>query len=115
MPKPDTLNGMQKFEIAAYKRPKNFADLAKTHVAFSGSPQRHPYDPEKVVLFSDPYSSHTSYYEFGAKDISYLEELPSIVSPDGQAILMVRIWVQKFSLGLRCTPFIVEDTSGIRE
>jgi len=106
----DTLNATRQFEIEAYKKPKHFHDLIKTHVPFTGSPQRNPFDPGKVFLFADPYSTHTAYYEFNAADISYLEELPSIVNLDGKAILMVRLWVKKLSLGLRCTPFMVADT-----
>ena len=106
----DTFNTDRQFAIEAYKRPKHFNELIKTHVPFTGSPQRHPFDSEKVILFIDPYSTHTAYYEFNACDISYLEELPSIVNLDGKAILMVRLWVKKLSLGLRCTPFIVMDT-----
>lgn len=100
----------QKFEIEIYKRPKNIKELVNTHVSFSGSPQRHPHDPEKVVLVTDPYSSNAFYYEFKTEDISYLEELPHLVNLDGKAISMVRIWVKKMRIGLRCTPFVVEDT-----
>jgi len=110
MSRTETLNSVRQFEIAAYKKPRRFHELIKTHVPFSGSPQRHPYDSEKVLLFTDPYSTHAAYYEFEAGDISYLEELPSIVNLDGKAILMVRLWVKKLSLGLRCTPFVVADT-----
>lgn len=106
----DKLKTTQRFEIEAYKRPKHFNDLIKTHVPFTGSPKRHPFDSGKVILFTDPYSTHTAYYEFNASDISYLEELPSIVHLDGKAILMVRLWVKKLGLGLRCTPFMVADT-----
>lgn len=106
----DKLNAQQQFEIEAYKKPKHFHELIKTHVPFSGSPRRHPYDPEKVILFTDPYSTHTAYYEFNACDISFLEELPSLVNVEGKAILMVRLWVKKLSLGLRCNSFIVADT-----
>ena len=110
MSAPAKLSTAQRFEIEAYKKPKHFNELIKTHVPFTGSPQRHPYNSEKVILFTDPYSTHTAYYEFNASDISYLEELPSIVNLDGKAILMVRLWVKKLSLGLRCSPFIVADT-----
>ena len=106
----DNVSTAQRFEIEAYKRPKQFNELIKTHVPFTGAPQRHPFDSGKVLLFSDPYSTHTAYYEFNAGDISYLEELPSLVNIDGKAILMVRLWVKKLSLGVRCTPFIVADT-----
>jgi hypothetical protein len=81
----------KKFEIQAYKR--------------------HPYEPEKVILIPDPFSTHTFYYEFEAEDISYVEELPSLVDIEGKTISMARIWVEKKSIGLRCSPFVVEDTA----
>lgn len=101
----------EKFEIQAYKRPQNIRDLINTHVPFSGAPQRHPYEPDKVILIPDPFSTHTFYYEFEAEDIAYVEELPSLVNIEGQTISMARIWVEKGSIGLRCSPFIVEDTA----
>ena len=75
-----------------------------------GAPQRHPYDPDKITLIPDPLSTHTFYYEFAAEDISYVEELASVVNIEGETISMARIWVEKGSMGLRCSPFVVEDT-----
>ena len=100
----------EKFEIQAYKRPKNFKELLKSHVAFTGSPRKHPFDPERVILVTDPYSTNTFYYEFQTADISYLEELPNLVNIEGETVLMARIWVKKNSVGVRSTPFIVGDT-----
>jgi inorganic pyrophosphatase len=101
----------EKFEIQAYKRPKSFKDLMKTHVAFTGSPRKHPFDPKRVVLVSDPYSRNAYYYEFHTADISYVEELPNLVNVDGETVLMVRVWIKKKSIGVRSTPFIVGDTT----
>ena len=98
------------FHIQAYQKPKNVQTLRKTHVSFSGSPKKHPYDTDKIILVADPFSTHTLYYEFNKDDISYLEELPNLVNLDGETITMVRIWVKKMSVGIRCSPFIVEDT-----
>ncbi len=101
-----------KHEIQAFKRkPGNLFELRKTHVAFSGSLRRHKTDSEKLMVVVDPFSTETLYYEFHTRDISYAEELPSIVDIDGQAIPMARIWVTKGSIAVRCTPFWVEDTS----
>ena len=100
----------EKFEIQAYKRPRNLKTLRETHIAFSGSPRKHPFDDTKIVLITDPLSMNTFYYEFKTGDISFVEELPSLVNPDGETIVLVRIWVKKQSIGVRCTPFIVEDT-----
>ena len=102
----------RKFEIQTYRRPKDRKTLRTTHVAFSGSPQQHPYDPNKVILVADPYSTHNYFYEFHKDDIAYVEELPSIVNLDGETITMVRVWIKKMSIGMRCTPFLVEETAG---
>ena len=99
-----------KFQIQAYKKPKDIHVLRETHVSFSGSPQKHPYDSEKVIMIADPFSTNTLYYEFNKDDISYVEELPNIVNLDGDTMTMVRVWVKKMSVGIRCAPFIVEDT-----
>ena len=99
-----------KFQIQAYKKPKELHVLRKTHVSFSGSPRKHPYDPNKVILIADPFSTNNLYYEFGKDDISYVEELPNIVDLDGSTIAVVRVWVKKLSVAVRCSPFIVEDT-----
>jgi inorganic pyrophosphatase len=48
MPMPQFPRTGEKFEIQAYKRPKNFKELLKSHVAFTGSPRKHPFDPERV-------------------------------------------------------------------
>jgi len=99
-----------KFQIQAYQKPKNIQILKKTHVSFSGTPKKHPYNKDKIILVVDPFSTNTLYYEFNKDDISYLEELPNLVNMDGETITMVRIWVKKMSVGIRCSPFIVEDT-----
>jgi hypothetical protein len=99
-----------KFQIEAYKKPRDLHLLRKNHVSFTGSPKKHPYDSDKVILIADPFSSDNLYYEFNKDDISYVEELPNLVNLDGETIAVVRVWVKKLSVGIRCTPFIVEDT-----
>ena len=99
-----------KFQIQAYKKPKDISLMRKTHVSFSGSPKKHPYDPERVVLVADPFSTNNLFYEFTKENISYVEELPNLVNQGGETITMVRVWVKKRSIGIRCSPFIVEDT-----
>ena len=112
MPESHIPKAFEKFEIQAYRRkPKDLKLLKGTHVAFTGSPQKHPYDPQRVVLMSDPYSTNTTYYEFMKNDISYIEELPSMVNVDGETVMMVRVWVKKQSIAVRSSAFIVEDTS----
>ena len=110
MPIKKILKSSREFEIQIYKEPGDVRQLTMTHVSFSGAPFHHPYDNEKLVLLVDPFSSNTIYYEFFTKDISFAEHLENIVDPEGKTLNIVRIWVKKKSVGIRCTPFIVEDT-----
>jgi hypothetical protein len=103
------LEQVKKFELETYKKQKNLKELRKTHVAFSGSPLKHPYDPKKVILVPDPYGGNPFYYEFNNNDINYVDKLPSIVNVDGETVNMVRLWVKKMSTGVVCTPFFVGE------
>ena len=103
----------QKFEIQAYKKPKDLRSIKKTHVSFSGSLRKHQYDPDKIILVPDPYSTHTFCYEFKIDDISYVDELPNLVNMEGETVTMARIWIKKMSLGIKSFPFIVEDTTAL--
>ncbi|MCP4702419.1 MAG: inorganic pyrophosphatase Ppa [Gammaproteobacteria bacterium] len=99
----------EKFELSAYEKPKDLTKFSEIHVAFSGVLQKHPYDAEKIILVSDPFGGNLYYYEFQTKDISYIEELPNLVSIRGKSVAMTRVWIKKKSVGIRSTPFIVED------
>lgn len=114
MPMIKILQEAKKFEIQPYKRPKDITDLKAENVPFSGSPLRHPYDSAKIILIADPYGNNTFYYEFKTEDISFVEELPSLVSMEGENINMARVWIKKRQVGVRCTPFVVEDMSRIQ-
>lgn len=98
------------FAVQTYKKPQDAEELRRSHVPFSGSPQKHPFDRSKIILVPDPYSSSTFYYEFKTADIVFVEELPNIVNMDGDVITMVRIWIKKMSAAVRCTPFVVAET-----
>jgi inorganic pyrophosphatase len=101
----------EKFEIQVYKKPKSIKLLRETHIAFTGSPRKHPYDPDRVILITDPYSKITSYYEFKTADISYVEEMANLVDMEGETVIMTKIWVKKKSIGARASLFIVDDTT----
>lgn len=101
----------EKFAIQVYKKPKNLKLLRETHISFAGSPRKHPYDPDRVILITDPYSKITSYYEFKTADISYVEEIVNLVDLDGETVPMARIWVKKKSIGARASLFVVDDTT----
>ncbi len=95
------------FEIEKYS---SHPDYSKECVAFTGAVRKHPHDPNKLILISDPFSSNTIFFEFKIDDIKHMEELPNIVSETGESLKIVKIWVKKGSLGLKYEPFVVEDT-----
>jgi len=102
------LQKAKKFEVDAYKK---LQALRRHHVPFSGTPQKHPCDENKIILVADPLSTQMFYYDFKTADVEGIQELPSLVTPEGESITMVRLWVKKGRIGVRCTPFVVEDTS----
>jgi hypothetical protein len=110
MPITKYLRKADKLEIQAYHKAPPNKDWPQNHIAYSGSPFKHPYDRQKIVLIADPFSQNTFYYEFNKQDITFAEDLPSIVNLDNESLAMVRLWVRKGSLAVRCTPFRVSNT-----
>lgn len=100
------LSSLPLFDIVKYD---NEADFIEKAVSFKGSPRRHPYDSEKLILIANPFSSNTFFYEFLIKDIIRYDELPSIVDNGGETAPMVRIWVIKGSIGMEYIPFEVNE------
>ena len=94
-------------EIIKYSTHK---DYTRHGVAFTGAPKKHPFDKEKLILISDPFSTHTSFYEFNISDILHVDELSNLVNESGDSLQIARIWIRKGSPGLRYEPFVVEDT-----
>ena len=94
------------FEIERYNA---YQDLSEECISFHGSPRKHPYDKEKMLLVLDPFSSNTVFYEFLIEDIKGVDAEPSIATENGDNLNMVRIWVKKGSLGLKYEPFEVSS------
>lgn len=104
------LNVQEKFEIQTYYSSTGKIDR-RIHVPFSGSPRKHPFEKDKIILVADPFTSNTFYYEFEIKDICFAEELANISNIDGDSVPMTRIWIKKKSVAIMCTPFIVDTLS----
>jgi hypothetical protein len=104
------LEAVGKRELQTYRKSSR-VDL-KTHIPFSGSPKKHPHDPEWIILISDPFTAGTFYYEFRVQDIGFAEELAGIITIDGETVPMVRIWVKKRSVAIQCNPFLVDSIQG---
>jgi hypothetical protein len=99
--------------VERYKKTGDIMAIARTHVSFSGSLQKHPIDPDKVVLIPDPYSTDNTYFEFNRRDIRYLEKLPGITSLEGETANITRIWVKKNTIAVQCRPFVVNKPESI--
>jgi inorganic pyrophosphatase len=99
--------------VERYKQPRDIMTIAKSHVSFSGALQKHPVDPDKVILILDPLSMDITYFEFNRGDIAYIEKLPGITSLEGETANITRVWVKKNSIAVRCTPFVVNKPESI--
>ncbi len=114
MPAITSLQKAEKFEIEKYKAPKDIRSLSKTHVPYTGSPQKHPLDQDRIILVPDPYIDNSPYLEFNKPDISFVEKLANIVNLEGETVTMARIWVKKGSVAIQCTPFQVTSSQRSR-
>jgi len=105
------LEKAKRFDVQAYR---TSPDLILSYVPFTGAPQRHPYDKNRILLVVDPFSTQAFYYEFNMVDIEGIERLPSLVNMEGESVTMVRVWVKKGSIGVKSSPFVVENIQDIR-
>ncbi len=99
------------FDIQIFDEKQDISSLRINHVCFCGSPRKHPDRDNKIILVSDPFGTHPTYYEFNLKDISLVERLSNEVTMDGETAATARVWVKKGSVAIHATPFIVEDIS----
>ncbi len=102
----ELLKGYPKFEIQTIKTDKNFN---KTHVVFEGVPNRHKDNSKKMVLITGVDSGDTRFYEFDINDIDRFENVETVVSLNGKAFPVVKIWVKLGVLAFRYEPFVVVD------
>ncbi|MEJ2689990.1 MAG: inorganic pyrophosphatase Ppa [Deltaproteobacteria bacterium] len=110
MPISSLLATAPKKELQKFNDKMNRDELSANYISFTGAPRKHPYDPSRLLLVLDPFSQHTSFYDFETGDIAYAEEINTIVTPEGESVTMVRIWVKKGCIGIHCSPFQVADT-----
>ncbi len=94
------------FQMETYDMRK---ERTRDSVVFIGSPRKHPYDAEKMLLIIDPTEKTVHFYEFLIQDIVYYEADRNNVTEDGRTIPMARIWVPKGALGIEYRPFEVAD------
>lgn len=102
------LEELPTLDVIKFDSTKRYRDEG---VLFSGTPRKHPYDHNKIILLQAPFTSEAVFFEFKVSDILYVEELPSIVTQQGETIKMVNLWIKKGALGLRFQAFFVGGPS----
>ncbi|MBN2875212.1 MAG: hypothetical protein JXM71_08980 [Spirochaetales bacterium] len=91
------------YELQPYR-----SDPPQDALAFTGSPRKHPYDDEKLILIVEPHDGESAIYEFKAADIVGAQDLPSPVTEAGESYRIVRLWIRRGAVGIKYEPFEVE-------
>ena len=81
----------------------------KNAVAFTGYPQSHPSEKDKILLVYDPLGVYPSLMEFKLKDLLFIEDIPQAVTESGKGIPLVKIWVRRGARAMLLEPFEVDD------
>lgn len=89
-------------------------DYAAVSLPYIGAPRKHPYDREKLILITHPFTADPTFYEFKLTDILHAEDLENLVTETGESLPVVRIWIRRGSIGIRFIPFEV-DAPGSEE
>jgi len=91
-------------------------------VPFSGYPRAHPSEKNKLILVNDPLGAEPTVLEFKLEDVLFVEEIPSAITEAGEGIPLIKLWIQRGSIGVILEPFEVNDpvqfaekARGIRE
>ena len=83
------------------------SDIRLTCRAFEGTPTKHPYDEELMILLSDAFSTMKDYLEIKIDSIGRIDEIGTIADKNGNSAMRVRVWVKKGTPAIRSKPFIV--------
>ncbi|MBN2160050.1 MAG: inorganic pyrophosphatase Ppa [Spirochaetes bacterium] len=93
----------KEFAVQKYRE----TDIGRTHRPFKGTPKKHPYDENLLILMTKPFAKNHEFYEFTVDSIGHIEEIGTITNEDGRSAMHVRIWVKKGVPAIRSKPFIV--------
>ncbi len=97
------LRKSEKLEVDFYKKPPSFT---ANHVSFEGTPRKHPYSTDRIMLIAKPFCRDVCYYEFKSSDVDGMEEVSNLVDRKGNSLPVVRIWVKKGRIAIKSAPFI---------
>ena len=81
----------------------------KDAVPFAGYPRQHPSEKSKLILVYDPLGHNPTVLEFKIEDVHFIEEIPSVVTEDGEGIPLIKLWVRRGAHGVILEPFEVNN------
>ena len=82
----------------------------KDSVSFTGYPQQHPTDKNKLILVYEPLGENPALLEFKIDDILYVEDVPQAVTEKGEGIPLAKLWIRRGARGMLLEPFEVDGS-----
>ena len=82
----------------------------KNAVPFTGYPQQHRTEKNKLILVHDPLGEEPTILEFKLDDILYVEEVPQAVTEQGEGVPMTKLWIRRGARGILLEPFEVDES-----
>ena len=80
---------------------------SKNAVPFTGYPQQHRTEKNKLILVYEPLGKSPAVLEFKLDDILYVEEVPQAVNEKGEGIPLIKLWIRRGARGVILEPFEV--------
>ena len=87
----------------------------KNGIAFTGYPQQHPTEKNKLILVYEPLGENPAVLEFIIDDILFVEDLPQAVTEKGEGIPLVKLWIRRGAHGMLLEPFEVGESVNFLE
>ena len=87
----------------------------KNALPFTGYPQQHRTEKNKLILVYDPLGKSRAVLEFKLDDILFVEEVPQAVTEKGEGIPLVKLWIRRGARGMFLEPFEVDDSVNFTE
>ena len=82
----------------------------KNALPFTGYPQQHPTEKNKIIMVYDPLGNCPAVLEFKLDDVLYVEEVSQAVTERGEGIPLIKLWIRKGAHGMFLEPFEVDDS-----
>ena len=88
---------------------------SKNGVPFTGYPQQHPTENDKLILVYEPLGENPAVLEFKLDDVLYVEEVSQAVTESGEGIPLAKLWIRRGSHGMLLEPFEVDESLRLSE